>query len=131
MSFWESLKTASDLGDAFPWVIASFFLLSLFLAVFKAAERQRIRGTVLLVTISLAGLSLAAFVLLSGMSPLALNYRWLQWGSLLIQRIAFVNIAAIVLFEVLLDPLGLKPPHILRDLLLALSYVLVGITVVS
>src|SRR6266480_3495775 len=44
---------------------------------------------------------------------------------------AFVNVAGVLLFDVLLDWARLKPPRILRDLLLALTYIVVSITIIS
>jgi small-conductance mechanosensitive channel/CRP-like cAMP-binding protein len=61
----------------------------------------------------------------------SLAFKWTRWAARIFQWLAIINIAAVFIFELLLAPLRLKPPRIMRDLLLALAYVVVGITILS
>ena len=131
MSFWQSLKAASELGEALPWVVAIFLLVAVVLFAAKPAERRHIRGSVVMFVLSWAGLIIAAWILANGMSPRGGPYRWVQWGGLLLQRFALINIAGVLVFDVLLGTLRLSPPGILRDLLLAMAYIVAGITLAS
>jgi small-conductance mechanosensitive channel len=58
-------------------------------------------------------------------------YLWFDWATLFCFWIAFVNVASVLIFDLLLGGLRLNPPRILRDLLLAIAYVIVGITLLS
>ncbi|MFN2533333.1 MAG: mechanosensitive ion channel family protein [Pyrinomonadaceae bacterium] len=58
-------------------------------------------------------------------------YRWAVWVSLLLQGFAYVSIAGVFVFDVLLTVLRLRPPRIMRDLLLAFAYIGVAIASLS
>jgi small-conductance mechanosensitive channel/CRP-like cAMP-binding protein len=74
---------------------------------------------------------IAAALLSHGMPQTSLTFKWTRWAARILHWFALVNVAAVVVFELLLGPLRLKPPRIMRDLLLALAYVVVGITILS
>jgi small-conductance mechanosensitive channel/CRP-like cAMP-binding protein len=92
----------------------------------RPKERVRLRNGLFLFAIALAGLfvvgSFAAY-----QKHDSQEYRWAVWASLICLYLAIVNVASVLLFEVVLDPLRLRPPRILRDLLLAVTYVVVVI----
>lgn len=92
---------------------------------------MRIRTSMLLFVLSLAGLiGAATFAARSG-GPDSSFYRWTVWAALLLQGIAFVGIASSFIFDILLAAVRLRPPRILRDLILAFAYIVVAITSLS
>jgi small-conductance mechanosensitive channel/CRP-like cAMP-binding protein len=131
MSFWQQVQTAASMGRAFFWVTLVFLAVALILFILRPAERARIRTAFLLFALSFIGLLFAGALLSYGISSANSSYKWLRWASRFCQLIAFVNVAGVFVFEVLLDSLRLKPPRIMRDLLLALTYIVVAITILS
>ena len=129
MNFWEQLTTAADMGPALPWVALVFIGGALVLFVLRPAERVRIRTALLLFALYLIGLLVIAALLAYGVPQTNSSYKWVRWAASFFQRIAIVNVASVFVFEVFLDALRLKPPRIMRDLLLALTYIVVGITI--
>src|SRR6266480_6229880 len=126
MNFWQQLLMAADLGPTLPWVLLIFILAAVVLFVLKPSERMRIRAALLLLALAAVGLMVAATLLSFGVPPTRSAYKWLKWSALILQWFAFVNLAGVIVFEVFLDALRLKPPRIMRDLLLALTYIVVG-----
>ncbi|MDX6306812.1 MAG: hypothetical protein QOI77_3781 [Blastocatellia bacterium] len=92
---------------------------------------MRIRTAVLLFAFALVGLIVAAALVSSGLNPASPFYKWIRWVACFLEWIALVNVASVFIFEVFLEALRLKPPRIMRDLLLALSYIVVAITILS
>jgi small-conductance mechanosensitive channel/CRP-like cAMP-binding protein len=130
MNFWQHLQLVAGMGRAFPLVAALFVLAALFLFALKPAERLRIRTALILFVISFIGLVLVAF--LSGYVNASNSlFRWSRWAAMFCGGVAFVSVAGVFVFEVLLEPLRLKPPRIMRDLLLAIGYVAVGVILLS
>ncbi len=119
------------MGGAFAWVALAFVIVALILFARVRTERMRLRTALIFFVLSLLGFLIAgALAQRSGGVQLSI-YRWVRWCSILLQRIAFVNVASVFLFEVILDPLRLRPPRIMRDLLLAFAYVVVAIMLIS
>jgi small-conductance mechanosensitive channel len=132
MSFWQQLQSVSGVSAAtFAWSIVLFVVGALALSIFKPAERLRIRTALLLFVLSLIGLAVAAVLLSGGMNPTGSVVRWTKWSARFLLLIAIINVASVFVFEVVLESLRLKPPRIMRDLLLALTYVVVAITIPS
>ncbi len=130
MNLWAQLQLFTGLGRAFFPVAAVFVLIALFLLAIKPAERQRIRTALILFVISLIGLAFMA--LLSGsVSVSGPLFRWFRWATMFCGGVAFVSVAGVFVFEVLLEPLRLRPPRIMRDLLFAVGYVAVGVILLS
>jgi small-conductance mechanosensitive channel len=98
---------------------------------------MRIRGGVLLFSLSFAGMLTGALFLSYGASeqgaasPLNTAYRWAIWLSRFIEVVAIINLISVLLFDVLLDAARLKPPRIMRDLLIAFTYIIAAITLLS
>jgi small-conductance mechanosensitive channel/CRP-like cAMP-binding protein len=131
MNFWQQIQSASGMAAAFPWVILVFVAGALALFILRPLERMRIRTALLLFAFSLIGLFAAAAIVSSGVSPASPSYKWLRWAARFCEWLALVNVASVFIFEVFLEALRLKPPRIMRDLLLALSYIVVAITILS
>ena len=131
MNFWQQVQTASGMAAAFPWVALLFIVGALALFVLRPLERMRIRTAALLFAFALLGIFAAAALISSGVNPASPFYKWIKWAGRLFEWVALVNVASVFIFEVFLDALRLKPPRIMRDLLLALSYIVVAITILS
>src|SRR5437763_5954675 len=131
MNFWQQLQIAAEMGPTLPWVLLIFILAAVVLFALKPSERMRIRAALLLLALAAVGLMVAATLLSFGVPPTRAAYKWVKWSAQILQWFAFVNIAGVIVFEVFLDALRLKPPRILRDLLLALTYIAVAIAVLS
>jgi small-conductance mechanosensitive channel/CRP-like cAMP-binding protein len=131
MTFWQEFLTATAMGTAFPWVVLVFVVAAFALLFAKPEERMRIRTALLLFALSIVAFVIAAALLLYGMPQTNLAFRWTRWAARIFQWLAIVNVAAVAIFDVLLEPLRLKPTRIMRDLLRALAYVIVTITILS
>ena len=129
MSFWQHVLNAA--GSGFPLAVIVFVLVALVLFATKPAERARIRTALLLFAISVIGLLVLASFSSYGLNAEESLYRWTEWATLFCAGVAFVNVGSVFTFDVFLDALRLKPPRIMRDLLLALSYVVVGVIILS
>ncbi len=119
------------MAAAFPWVVIFFIVGALALFILRPLERTRIRTAILLFAFGLVGLFAAAALVSSGVSTASPFYKWIRWAARFFEWIALVNVASVFIFEVFLDALRLKPPRIMRDLLLALSYIVIAITILS
>lgn len=119
------------MGKAFPWVVLVFIVVAFTLLFTKPEERMRVRTALLLFALSVVAFLIAATLLSYGVPQTSLAFKWTRWAARISQWFAIVNVAAVFVFELLLEPLRLKPPRIMRDLLLALAYIVVAITVLS
>ncbi len=131
MTFWQQLLTATVMGTAFPWVVLIFVVAAFILLATKPDERMRIRTALLLFALSIIVFLIAATLLNYGVPQTNLAFKWTRWAARIFQWLAIVNVAAVIVFDVLLEPLRLKPTRIMRDLLRALAYVVVAITILS
>src|SRR5438445_7630138 len=131
MSLWHQVQTTSVFPGIFPWAALVFVVSALVLYAFRPADRLRIRHAAVLFVFSLIGLVVMMAAISFGATPAGSAYRWLSWAWRFFLWIAFVNVASGFIFEVLLQALHVKPPRILRDLLLALTYIVVAITILS
>src|SRR5438874_3586984 len=132
MSFWQQLTAAAEMGASiFAWPLPIFVVAALVLSTIRPAERPRIRSAVLLLALALIGLLTAAVLASSGVNPAKSSYKWISWAARFLLWISFVNVGSVFVFEVFLDALRLKPPRIMRDLLLALTYIVVGFGTLS
>jgi small-conductance mechanosensitive channel/CRP-like cAMP-binding protein len=113
------------------WVVLVFLAAALLLAKFVPAERLRIRTALLLFASFIAGIVIAGAMDFSGAGPDHFGYRTARWAALLLFGIAVVNLVSILLFDVLLKALWVHPPRILRDLLLAISYIAIALVLLS
>lgn len=131
MNFWQQLQNASGMATAFPWVVIVFVVGALALFILRPLDRMRIRTAILLFIFGLVGLIAAASLISTGVNTASPFYKWIRWAARFFEWIALVNVASVFVFEVFLEALRLKPPRIMRDLLLALSYIVIGITILS
>src|SRR6266550_5318719 len=129
MTFWQQVLSAA--GPGFPLAVIVFALAALILFAIRPAERSRLRAALLLFVISLIGLLALASYSSYGLRADRSLYRWTEWAALFFAGVAFVNVASVFIFTVVLEALRLKPAHIMRELLRAISYVVVGVFVLS
>src|SRR4051812_48397107 len=115
MSFWHNLENASSMSKGFYWLVAGFLLAASLLFVYLPAERTRIRKSLLLFALAVAGLLAAATMLSFNLPEEGAAYRWTHWVALIIEGVAIVNLSGVLLFEVILKALRLRPPRIMRD----------------
>lgn len=131
MTFWLQSQTTGSIPRFLPWAALVFLISALALFAFRRSERTRIRSAILLFAFSIIATAAAVVVASIGVPPTSSAYRWLTWAWQISLWFAFVNVASVFLFEVLLDTLHLKPPRILRDLLVALTYIVGAIAILS
>lgn len=130
MTFWQQVQAAAGI-PGFVWALVVFVAAAFVLNALRPAERMRIRAALLLFALSFIGLSVTASLAYRGTSTESSLYLWFRWAALFCLWIAFINVASVFVFEVFLSAIRLKPPRILRDLLVALAYVVLGITLLS
>lgn len=131
MNFWQQLQNAAEMGRTLPWMILIFLVASAILFTLKPVERMRTRTALLLFGLSLVGLLVETTLLSYGFGRGDSAYKWVRWSWRILLGLAFVNVSGAFFFEVFLAVLRLRPPRFLRDLLMAFTYILVTITVLS
>lgn len=130
MNFWQTVQTTAGVGGL-HWLVLGFIAAAVILLWLAPAERRDIRGAVLLFALSFAGLLAASSAIYFGGSREGFGVRLLRFASLLTVSIATINLAGVAIFSVLLGLVRLTLPRILRDLLIALAYIVAIITLLS
>lgn len=129
--FAHNLQTALGIGTAMPWLAAGFVAMSAVLLAWVPRQRRRV-GTALLLFIGAAGaLVIAAALLTDGFPADGSAYRWTRFVGQLLLGAAIINVAAVVLFDVLLSAVRLRPPAIVSDILIAITYIVVFVALLS
>jgi small-conductance mechanosensitive channel len=135
MNFWHNMQTATGTG-AFPWLVVGFAALAFALFRLKPAARTRIRAAAMLFALAYLGLFAAALLLSFGADASGANasgaaYLWLSWCATLLEFFALINVGGVILFDVALEAARQRPPRIMRDLLVALAYVVTGVALLA
>ncbi|HEX8774265.1 MAG TPA: mechanosensitive ion channel family protein [Pyrinomonadaceae bacterium] len=116
----------------FLWLMAAFLLTSLVLFIAVPGERARIRTAVLIYALAFIGLLIAGLLHGPGTRvEQGSGFRWVSWGALLIKGIAVITVGSVLLFEVLMEAARLKPPRIMRDLLVAFAYIILALMLLA
>jgi small-conductance mechanosensitive channel len=138
MNFWANVQKAAGMPDYFFWVVLGFLVVAFALFALVPTERLRIRAAVVLFALSFLGMLVSGMLISYGadtesarLTPLTTALRWTSWLARFIEAVAIINLASVLLFDVLLDAARLKPPRIMRDLLVALTYIIAAITLLS
>ena len=131
MRFWEIVHTTAGVGGGLVWLVFGFIVAAALLFAFAPTERRSIRAAMTLFALSFAGLLGASAILYSGGSENGFGFRFLRFVSLFMVSIAAINLVGVLAFSVLLKTARLTLPRILRDLLVALCYVVAIITLLS
>src|SRR5580765_2538443 len=104
MTFWQQILTATGEGMAYPWLVPTFVVTAFLLLWFKPGERLRIRTALLLFALSIVVFVIAAALLTLGVPEQSLAFKWTRWVARIFQWLAIVNIAAVLIFELVLAP---------------------------
>jgi small-conductance mechanosensitive channel/CRP-like cAMP-binding protein len=131
MTFWEALKTAIDSVGAFHGIALVLIIIAIALYLGIPSERSRIKASVLFFMFTIAGVIGMAILAAGGFTPDTLAYRSTRWVALLCESIAIINLISVATFDVLLTLIRVRIPHILRDLLLASAYLIIGFILLS
>src|ERR1041385_721866 len=131
MSYWTHVESAAGFIGSFHWLVIGYLLASGVLLAIVPGARRRVGGALLLFFLSLAGLFVAAAISMWGRGEGSGAYRWVRILSLLLVGVAIINVAGVYVFRVLLRPIHLEPPPILRDLILAGAYLILTATILS
>lgn len=130
-NFWQTLQRLAYNGGHFHWVALGFVVLSVFLFVAVPQARRRVRTAMALFLLAVAGLFVETWLYSTGhlgTGTFATIARWvIQW----LFFIAYINITGVLIFDLLLDLVRLRSPRILRDLILALAYIIAAIALLS
>ncbi len=121
-SLWNDLRAVYSKHNVLP-VTATFAVVAILLVKYVPAARSRIRAASWFFLLALVLISASSLFESSGAkssSNFTLN------TGLLIGGIAIVNLASIFIFDILLNLIHVHTPRILRDLLVALGYIMVG-----
>jgi small-conductance mechanosensitive channel/CRP-like cAMP-binding protein len=130
MSLWQNVETTSGFGAGLVWLMALFFVISTLLAAFLPMHRTRIRAALILFLLSFIGLLITATLPNEpGNEPAA--HQWWSIASVFLISAAVVTLADLLIFDVCLSPIGLRPPAILSDLMLAVAYVATALFTLS
>jgi small-conductance mechanosensitive channel/CRP-like cAMP-binding protein len=119
------------LAGAFHWVALGFVLTALALFLFVPAQRTRVRTSVMFFVVACAGLLSIAVMTTLGATPESIAYRSVRWISLLAESIAIISLASVFLFDVALSSIHIRPPAILRDLILATAFIVIAFLLLS
>jgi small-conductance mechanosensitive channel len=133
-SYWQYVLKAAGMGNkTFIWVLVAFIVTSLILFIVVPNERQRIRTALLMYALAFAGLLIAGLLF----DPNAVGdkqgsaFRWTSWSARMVESIAIITMGSVLLFDVLMESVRLKPPRIMRDLLVAFAYIIVALMLLA
>jgi small-conductance mechanosensitive channel len=130
MTWWQNAERAAGMPGAFRWLIVGFIVATALLSYLQPAERLRIRNSLILFGLAIAGL-VAAGAILSTSAGAGTIYLTLRGAALFMLAVAIINVVSVFVFAVVLRPAHLEPPHIAQDLLLALAYIVIAIMLLS
>ena len=130
-AYWNHLRTAAGLGTALPAVAGAFVVVSGLMLVWVPAQRKRTGVAILLFLVAAGCLLACAALLTQGYARESAAYRWTRFIGLLLFAAAAINVAGVLLFDVLLRAVRLRPPAIVSDLLIAIAYIAAAIFLLS
>ena len=126
-----TLGEVSALGWTFLAVMLGAVCLTFLLRVVHPASRTRLRVAALFQVAGFLGLAVSVGLVLSGLDATSFLVRLVRDGSHVLLVLSLVTILGLVLFDYVLEPLTLRPPGILLDLVLAAAYVAATIVVLG
>ncbi|PYS93890.1 MAG: mechanosensitive ion channel protein MscS [Acidobacteria bacterium] len=129
MNFWHNLQMVAGVIPLL-WLTLGFYLAALVLYFYVAAERPRLRTAAVLYALALIGFAIMALMQQGGIEQ-SISYPWLRWTAQFIKWVAIINVARVLLFNVLLPLVRIHPPKIVIDLLLAISYIVFGLSLLT
>src|SRR2546423_141749 len=129
MGFWHNLQALTGVVPL-HWLTLGFFVALVALYLYVPFERARLRAAAVLYVLALFGFTFSALIQRPDMQQ-SVGYQWLAWTTRFVSAVAIINLARVLLVDVLLVAVRYRPSRILIDLLLAAAYVVVGITLLS
>ncbi|HEY7117269.1 MAG TPA: cyclic nucleotide-binding domain-containing protein [Tepidisphaeraceae bacterium] len=130
-TFWKDLQIASGLGHSLFWLGPALIAVGVLLLWAVPPQRRRVGVSLLLLAVSGILLVASAALLTGGFSTADAIYHWTRFIGLLLLTVATINITAVLLFDVLLTAVRLRPPAIVSDLLIAVAYIAAAIALLS
>src|SRR5581483_3426798 len=120
------------LAGWYHWVLPGTILFTIALAALLPASQGRLRGAFILVVLSFLGM-LVCGLMRHGGATADQNpaFRYTHLGSQLLFALGIVNLASVLAFRVLLPPMHLSPPPILRDTIAGVAYIVVALVLLS
>jgi small-conductance mechanosensitive channel/CRP-like cAMP-binding protein len=131
MNYWHEVEAAAGLGIRYHWAIVGCLIATLVLAVLAPASHGRLRAAGLMIVLSFLGMLVCGYMRYEDLAATSAGYRYVHFVSQLIFILALVNLVGVLLFRVLLPPIHLSPPPILRDALFGLAYIIAALTLLS
>ena len=133
MSGFLSNLQEQTLIPAFHWVALAFVIFAFFLGARLPAQRVKVRNAVFLFSLACLGIFVSTILFQPGVEQKAqsVSYKLLHWTSLLCAWMSFINVMSVLVADVALRALRLELPRILRDLLLALAYVVTAFSLLA
>jgi small-conductance mechanosensitive channel len=133
MNFWSNVQAAAFItqGRYLVWLVLGFYLAAVALYLYVPGARRRVRAAALLFALALVGLLVAAAVVPNAAQPETAAQRWILWLPRFIFIVAIINLTSVVVFDVLLTAARLRPARIMIDLILAVGYIVAGLTLLT
>ena len=129
MNFWSNLQAVAGTVPL-GWLTLGFYAATLALFFYVPAERLRLRTAAVLYAVALAGFSVMALMQHGGMGE-STTYAWVKWATRFIEWVTIINVSRVLLVNVLFALVRFHPPRIAIDLVLAISYIVVGLTLLT
>jgi len=126
-----NIDRVSALGHGFLAVAIGMMFLTLVLRRVHSEAKVRLRVATLMQLAGVAGLLLLGVLLTLGVDESSFLFRLVRDTSDVCLAVAMVTIFGVLLFDYVLGPLGLRPPGILSDLIVAGGSVAVTIAVLA
>src|SRR5580700_4108064 len=126
IALWQKLADASGFGDGFAWFLLLFFAAVVGLWFALPVHRQRLKATLVLFVLYLLGLILLTQFFPASAASQAnaetqATDKWLSILSFYSLSAAVVTLADLILSDIALAAIHLRPPAILSDLILAIA----------
>src|SRR5438067_7914064 len=109
-------------------VTVVFVLLALLLMLCVPVERNRLRAAAWLFSVALVFVLTASVLAVIALPAGAMA---VYWAALVLGGIALVNLASLVVFDIVLTLAHVHTPRILRDLAVACAYIGVGMALLA
>lgn len=130
--YWEQVENAAGMGGHYHWVVGANIAAAFILAAIVPTARLRVRAAVFLMGVSFLGMLLCGLLLnRHWLDDATAGFRAIHFCSQLLFSIAVINLASVFLFRVLLPPIRLQLPPILRDTILGLAFIVAALTLLS
>jgi small-conductance mechanosensitive channel/CRP-like cAMP-binding protein len=132
MSLWSNLETQSGLGSGLVWMIVGFCVVSVALYFALPVHRTRVRAGAILFFLFIFGLMVFPLVpagTIAGQQ--SVSQKWVEILSSFALGAAMVTMADLIIIDIILSAVRMRPPHILSDIVLAIAYITTAFFILS